>query len=229
MNANQPQRGIKRLSIPEMIAESLQQRILSGEFKEGDQLVQEAIAQEYDVSRMPVREALRQLEATGLVDFKMHKGAVVTSVPLAQIAELFDLRVLLEGDLLAHAVPKLTHDDLVIAADFLDQLERAYLDGEVGKWGELNWQFHRSLYLASGRVQTLALVQSVNIQTDRYIRLQLSLTGGLEGAEAEHRELLRLCAARETRAAVAYLRTHIRNAGAELVKTISRSRDAGNG
>jgi DNA-binding GntR family transcriptional regulator len=219
-------RGIKRLSIPEVVAESLQQRILSGEFKEGDALIQEALANEYQVSRMPIREALRQLEATGLVVMQMHKGAVVTSVPLEQISELFELRALLECDILARAVPRMKEADLTSARIVLDQLERAYVEGEVGAWGELNWQFHRSLYVAADRVQTMALVQTVNIQTDRYIRLQLLLTNAIEGAEADHRELLRLCAARDVDAAVAFLWEHIREAGANLVRVISESRAA---
>jgi DNA-binding GntR family transcriptional regulator len=223
-NASRPDRGIKRLSIPEAVAESLQQRILSGEFKEGDALVQEALANEYQVSRMPIREALRQLEAIGLVRMQMHKGAVVTSVPLDQIGELFDLRVLLECDLLSHALPRITDAHLATARELLLQLEAAYKTGEISRWGELNWQFHRSLYVAADRVQTLGLVQTVNIQTDRYIRLQLLLTQAIEGAEAEHRELLRLCEARDVRSAVPFLRKHIRDAGANLLEVLARYR-----
>ena len=219
-------RGIKRLSIPEAVAQSLQQRILNGEFKEGDALIQEALANEYQVSRMPIREALRQLEAAGLVVMQMHKGAVVTSIPLGQIAELFELRALLEGDILGHSVPKMTAVHFDTARAILKQLERAYMDGEVSLWGELNWQFHRSLYVAADRVQTLALIQTVNVQTDRYIRLQLVVTNAIAGAEAEHLELLRLCAAGEAKPAVAFLRKHIRDAGANLVRALSERQSA---
>jgi DNA-binding GntR family transcriptional regulator len=217
-------RRIKRLSIPEAVAQSLQQRILSGEFKEGEALIQEALAAEYQVSRMPIREALRQLEATGLVAMQMHKGAVVTSVPLEQIGELFELRALLEGELLGYSLPRLTEAHLAAARAILAELEQAYLDNEVSRWGELNWQFHRSLYVAADRVQTMALVQTVNIQTDRYIRLQLLLTNAIAGAEADHTELLRLCAAGEVKPAVAFLRKHIREAGTNLVRVISEAR-----
>jgi DNA-binding GntR family transcriptional regulator len=221
-----PDRGIKRLSIPEAVAQSLQQRILSGEFKEGDALIQEALATEYQVSRMPIREALRQLEATGLVVMQMHKGAVVTSIPIDQIAELFELRALLEGDLLTRSIPKMTDTHFAIARDLLAQLERAYREEAVSQWGDLNWQFHRSLYVAADRVQTLALVQSVNLQTDRYIRLQLLISHAVERADAEHRTLLDLCAQRDVPAAVAFLRTHIRETGTHLVQSITQSRAA---
>jgi DNA-binding GntR family transcriptional regulator len=220
----QVDRSIKRLGLPEAVAESLQQRILTGEFKEGDTLVQETLAAEYKVSRMPIREALRQLEATGLIVMQLHKGAVVTSLPLEQIAELFDLRATLECDLLTRSLPKMKQTHLDVARTILHKLEEAYHLQEIGRWGELNWHFHRSLYIAADRPQTLSLVQSVNIQTDRYIRLQLLLTGATKAAEIDHRKLLRLCTEGKVKPAVSFLRTHIQDAAANLLRVISQSR-----
>ena len=214
-----PRHKIKRQSLPETLAQSLQERILNGEFKEGDPLVQEALAEEYEVSRMPVREALRQLEASGLIVMQTHKGAIVTSIPTEQVGEMFELRALLECDVLGHAISKMTEQDLEASQIVLSHLEEAYRIGDVHKWGALNWEFHRSLYVPAGRVQTLGLIQGINVQTDRYIRLQLQLTGpnAVADAEKEHREILRLCGARETREAVSYLRRHILNAGKNLL------------
>jgi DNA-binding GntR family transcriptional regulator len=215
---------IQRSGLPETLAASLQERILSGDFKEGDQLIQDAIAREYEVSRMPVREALRQLEAAGLVKLRLHKGAVVTSVPTEQIAELFHLRCLLESDLLAAALPKMRPADLSAANELLLQLEVAYEQKAVDQWGPLNWAFHRRLYEPSGRIQTLQMVQSINLQTERYIRLQLTLTKSFAVANAEHRKLLRLCAGRDHHSAVQYLVKHIDEAGRKLLRVIADSR-----
>jgi DNA-binding GntR family transcriptional regulator len=219
-------RSIKRQSIPETLAESLQERILNSEFKEGDALIQDAIAREYDTSRMPVREALRQLEAAGLVVMKIHKGAVVTSLPTEQIAELFDLRALLECDVLKRAIPRFTDEHLGNAHAIATQLESAYHRGDYASWGRLNWEFHRSLYVAAGRAQTLSILQGINLQTDRYIRLHLFLTQALDKAETEHRELLRLCIARDVTRAVPYLKEHISSAGRTLLALIRKSRAA---
>jgi DNA-binding GntR family transcriptional regulator len=220
-------RQIKRQSLPETLAESLRERILNGEFKEGDALIQDAIAQEYDVSRMPVREALRQLEASGLVIMKLHRGAVVTSVPTEQIAELFELRSLLECDILARAIPRLTDEHLADSRSILKQLESSYQRRDIASWGRLNWEFHRSLYSAADRVQTLAMLQGINLQTDRYIRLHLLLTHGLEEAEKEHKEILRLCTLRDAERAVPYLRKHILNASRNLLAALRTSRAVG--
>lgn len=219
---------IERQGLHETLADSLRERILNGEFKEGAQLVQESIAAEYEVSRMPVREAFRQLEAMGLIANRLHKGAVVTSLPLEQIGELFDLRALLECDLLAHAIPLATEHTDEAAAAILAQLEAAYHAADIGSWGALNWAFHRSLYVPASRVQTLAIVERINVQTDRYIRLQMILTDhAIALAEEEHRELFRLYVERNVKAAFSYLRTHISNAKANLILSLSRHRSGG--
>ena len=218
-------RPIKRLGLPEAIAASLQERILNGELREGDALIQDAIAREYETSRMPVREALRQLEAAGLAVMKLHKGAVVTSLPAEQIAELFDLRAQLECDVLMRAIPRLTDDHLADSRAILKQLETSYQRRDIASWGRLNWEFHRSLYLAADRVQTLSILQGINLQTDRYIRLHLLLTRAIDKAEKEHRELLRLCALRDVARAVPYLREHISSASRTLLVALRKSRD----
>jgi DNA-binding GntR family transcriptional regulator len=208
---------IARLSIPESLRDSLRERILNGEFREGEALVQDAIAEEYDVSRMPVREALRQLEAMGLVAMQTHKGAVVTTIPTEEVEELFDLRATLEVEALSRAIPRMSDRDIAEAQEILIDLENSYERQDMASWGRLNWEFHRRLYLPSQRMQTLAILQGINLQTERYIRVHLVMTHGLDAAQAEHRELLRLCAMREVDQAAAYLRAHILSTGRTLV------------
>lgn len=217
---------IERRSIPENIRDSLQERILSGEFRDGEALVQDAIAEEYGVSRMPVREALRQLEACGLVSMQTHKGAVVTSIPTEQVEELFELRALLESDMLGRAMPRMIDGDVAEAREILGALEESYRRGDMASWGRLNWAFHRRLYVPAGRPQTLAILQGINLQVERYIRLHLLATDGLAAAEREHREILRLCAMRDADGAVAFLQTHILDAGRNLVAVLRSERAA---
>jgi DNA-binding GntR family transcriptional regulator len=211
---------LQRQSLPEALATSLRERILNGEFKEGEPLGQEAIAAEYECSRMPVREAFRQLEAAGLIELKVHKGAVVTSIPSGQIIELFDLRALLECEILAYSIPKMTSDDIASAQNILSQLEIAYHERDIGKWGALNWEFHRSLYTPAGRIQTMTVIQNINVQTDRYIRLHLLLTDSFTDAEHQHQEILRFCMEGDVKRAVPYLRKHILDVGKNLLGAI---------
>src|SRR5215211_5453414 len=132
---------IQRQTIASMTVEALRERILRGDYPEGEPLRQDALADELGVSRIPVREALRQLEAEGLVTFNPHRGAVVSTLSLSEIDELFELRADIETDLLRRAIPKTTAEQLERATDVLDEFERALTAGEAARWGPLNWRF----------------------------------------------------------------------------------------
>ena len=112
-------------------------------------LRQERLAAELGVSRIPLREAIGRLEAEGLVTSVLHKGAVVSSLSLDEISELFEIRVQLETWLFELAVPKLTEDDLTLAEAITLEASR---NGDVQTWGDLNFRFHESA-LSSERAQ----------------------------------------------------------------------------
>lgn len=196
------------------VVEVLRQRILGGQIQAGQALRQIAIAAELGVSQIPVREALLQLAAEGLVDFIPHKGAVALALTAEEIRELSHLRSLLETDLLRAAIPNLTPAHLQQASAVLDDFE-ALLDSghEVSRWGELNSQFHTIIYSAAQRPASMQMVENLQRKSDRYIRLQLSLTGWIPQAKKEHRKLLSLCQNQETETAVALLDQHIQDAG----------------
>lgn len=214
---------LQRQSLPEALSESLRERILSGEFKEGDPLIQEAIAAEYECSRMPVREAFRQLEAAGLIVSKIHKGAIVSTLPSEQIMELFELRAALECDVLSRSLEHLSDEELAHSAQILKRLEEAYHKRDIARVGALNWEFHRSLYRPAGRIQTLAILQGINVQIDRYIRIQLLLTSGFEEAGREHRQILSMCKERDHQV-VEFMRGHIIRAGHNLLEALNKRR-----
>lgn len=88
----------------QLVVEVLRERILSGDIAAGEPLRQSALAEALNVSRIPVREALLQLEAEGLVKFEPHKGATATVLSVEQVTELFELRAMIETDLLAKAI-----------------------------------------------------------------------------------------------------------------------------
>jgi DNA-binding GntR family transcriptional regulator len=206
-----------RRTVAGAVVEALRERILDGGYPSGAQLRQEMLAVELGVSRIPVREALRQLEAEGLVAFAPHKGAVVSGFSLAEIDELFELRALLESDLVRRAVPRLTAERLEHAGEVLTRFDAALRDGDVAAWGELNWGFHSTLYAAAARPVTLATVERLHRHAERYMRMQLALTHGESRATSEHREILARCGRGDARGASSLVSAHIRDAGRALV------------
>jgi len=194
----------------QLVVETLREKILSGEIKAGQPLRQAALAEELNVSRIPVREALLQLEGEGLVVFEPHKGATATELNVEQVDELFELRAMLESDLLAASIPNLTEEKLEQAKTLLQQLGQALgKENAVNTWSELNSNYHNCLYSGAKRPQTQDLVNTLNKNADRYIRMHLLWAGGISKAESEHNELYTLCKEKQTEKAVAVLKQHI--------------------
>lgn len=210
----------------QVVVEVLREKILSGDIAAGEPLRQSALAEELNVSRIPVREALLQLEAEGLVKFEAHKGATATVLSVEQVTELFELRAMIETDLLAKAIPNLQEEDLLLAEKVLEQLESAFKhENAVGSWSDLNTQFHTYLYKPANRPHTLEVVHGLNTNCDRYIRLQLLLTGGIPRAEQEHRDLLSHCRNRDIPKATELLRIHILNAASAIRDLVAQQVD----
>ena len=215
---------IQRQTVGDATVAMLRERILRGEFAEGEPLRQDAIAIAFGVSRIPVREALRQLEAEGLVSFYPHRGAVVSTLSLDEIEEVFSLRASLECDLLRRAIPLLTDAQLDAAATVLDGYDRAFREHDVATWGELNRRFHTALYAPAGRPVTAGILQRLHQQSDRYSRVQLVLTHGESRAAEEHRAILAAVRDRDVRLATTRMRQHILGAGRALCDTLAAQR-----
>jgi DNA-binding GntR family transcriptional regulator len=219
--------AIERKSIVQMAAEALREKILRGEYAEGAALRQDAIAAQLGVSRIPVREALRQLEAEGLVSFSPHHGAVVPSLSLPEIEELFELRALLESDLLRKAVPHIDAPVLARAAKILDDYDDAFDRRDIATWGTLNWAFHATLLAAAGYPLTLGVLANLHSQSERYMRLQLSLTHGERRASDEHHAILAAAAAGDADRAARLLARHIIGVGVSVREFLRVQRGGG--
>ena len=215
---------VRRQTVAMLTLEAIREQILRGAFAEGASLRQDALASDLGVSRIPVREALRQLEAEGLVTLNPHVGAVVSSLSLGEIKELFELRALIEADVLRRAVPFATSVELDLAEETLDRYETALRTRDMAAWGALNWQFHSALYSPANQPLTMGVIQTLHNQSDRYLRMQLALTQGETRAREEHRAILR--AVREGEAALAdsLLTAHILGAGRSLLEFLRQQR-----
>lgn len=213
-----------RQSLPDLIADDLRERILNGELSEGEVIRQEALADDYEVSRMPVREALKRLDGEGLVALINNRGASVTKHSLEEIGEIFDVRALLEVDLFRRSIPNLTVTQLDTCADILRRLDNSYDRGAIADWGKLNFEFHGALYAGAARSLSSDLLQRVNVQADRYVRLHLMFMDHREIAKSEHQDLLALARAGAVDEACAILQKHIERARDQLIDLVAISR-----
>lgn len=217
---------IPRQSLGAAVVERLREKILSGELHEGEQLRQDAIATEFQISRIPVREALTHLAAEGLVTLVANRGAVVSALSPEEIMELFEMRAVLECYMLRCAIPALLKEDFQRAENILRDYEQSLeKDSEMESWGRWNWSFHSALYAPANRPKMLSLVKNLNVNCDRYTRLHLVVTRDQHRAGKAHRELLEACKTKDPELASAALWKHITEAGEYLKEFIKRHRE----
>jgi DNA-binding GntR family transcriptional regulator len=215
---------IERFTLAGATLQAIRERILSGAYAEGDPLRQDAIAAELGVSRIPVREALRQLEVEGLVTFSPHRGAVVSTFSIAEIEELFELRAQIESDLVRRAVPSMTTAQFARAEEILDAYDAAFRRRDVAAWGELNWQLHSTLLAPAQRPLTMAIAERLHRHAERYARMQLALTHGESRASEEHRAIVTAARRRNVDRASQLMGGHILGAGRSLVRFLRTQR-----
>lgn len=217
--------AIPRRSLTSAVADKLRDQIIRGEIPEGSQLRQDVIASQYRVSRIPVREALRQLDAEGLIHIVPNRGAVVPELSPDDVEEIFAIRALLEPEVLKLSIPRLTPADFAkaeaVLTKYVDDLRRG---DHIAEWGVLNWQFHSILYSRANRPRFMSIIRNVNHNGERYTRLQLYLTHGIKRANEEHHHILELCRKRQVSAACKLLRQHILYAGQSLKQVLEENR-----
>jgi DNA-binding GntR family transcriptional regulator len=216
----------ERQTVAGMLVDELRERILNLDFPEGGPLRQDSLAGEFGVSRIPLREALLQLEGEGLVTQTAHKGYAVSVLSLDEIREVFDLRALIEVDVLQRALPHITSETIAAARDVLARFDDALArQAEDANWGHFNWQLHAALYMPAGRLRSMDILRKLHRNADRYLRLQLNISDHNNArAREEHGRLINLCERRDNAEASRLLREHILAARDDLLEFLAARR-----
>ena len=205
-----------------VIEETLRAAILDGRIPCGAALRQQDLADLFGVSRMPVREALRQLEAQALINVIAHKGAVVAPLVQGDAVETYALRILLESEALRLSIPLLVDEDLEQAARYIDELETENNYTEIGR---LNRLFHMALYCKAPNQRLLRLVEDGLNEEERFLRFNLEAMGLGKISQEDHRALLRAVEDRDVERAVKLLEQHL-NRGVEVITRYLNSPEA---
>lgn len=163
-------------SLPEQIAARLSERIVSGAYRPGQRIMEQAVAVEFEVSRGPVREALRLLEKDGLVIILARRGAQVTNPTIAEVNEIFDIRAMLNG-LRDRTIAESPQREQLLPAleQGITRLEQtAGMPGPGDEYIDIVLKLNRLLTHAAGNRRLQAFLGSLAVQTVRYTRLGLS-------------------------------------------------------
>jgi DNA-binding GntR family transcriptional regulator len=208
----------RRKTARDLVADGVRDAILQGALEGGEPLRQDELAAHFRVSSIPVREALRQLEAEGLVVIHAHRGAVVSELSFEGVREIVEIRVVLETLAIQRAIPQMTEEDLGRAERMADAIDHE--KNIVARWGELNWEFHAALYAPANRPNLTALIKAQHIKFDRYIRAYHGSSEYKEykdQAQREHRQLIEICRQGDIAAASELMPKHIEALGDMLI------------
>jgi len=198
----------------ESITNALRNDILRGSLKSGQALKQDEIAAAFGISKIPVREALMQLKAEGLVTFYPNRGAFVSNLSAAEADEIYVMRIALETAVLARAIPKLTVAELRRAGEIIDEIDR---EENIAKWGELNWEFHATLYSPASLPRIMDTIKALHTNIARYLVLYLAGMDYQKNSQQEHRAILEACRQGDIEKAISYLEQHLQSASRHLV------------
>jgi DNA-binding GntR family transcriptional regulator len=210
----------KRKATPTILADILRRAIFKGEFKGGQQIRQTEIAEQFGTSRIPVREALKQLEAEGLVTLHPNKRAVISTLSASEAREIYEIREMLETGAVRFSIDKVTETDLERAEEILKEIDTAT---DAGRWLDLNWEFHSCLYSPAERHKLLSLINNLHINVNRYIRIYLELMNYEERSQKEHYEILDAYRKKDVECAVEATVKHLQHASNQLVNYLSEN------
>jgi phosphonate utilization transcriptional regulator len=200
---------VRSNSLPMLAQRELERMILSGELAVGSKLNENGVARMLGISRGPVREAFRALEAAGLVRLEKNRGVFVRQIGVAEADEIYELRAVLDeyaGRLATEQASPLDVADLRVR---IDRMERAVASGDLDTYHDANLGFHDRLVELAGNAKMLALYRRLVNELSLHRRATLDQSGILAVSLGEHRAIVDCIGSGQAAAAGRLLRDHV--------------------
>jgi DNA-binding GntR family transcriptional regulator len=200
------------------IAGTLREEILRGAFEESEGLRQDHLARRFGVSTIPVREALFQLSSEGIIEFIPNRGAFVSVLSGSELLEIYALREVLEIYALEQAFPHLDEDVLERAQGVLLRMD---IEKDIYYWGELNWEFHATLYRLADSPHLERILRGLYTNVIRYLIHNVPRPDDIElrlNHRMQHQQVLDLCRQGDLEIARILLRRHLQSSSELLAR-----------
>jgi DNA-binding GntR family transcriptional regulator len=205
----------------EVVARFLRQQILSGDLRPGQRITQDAVARQLAISRLPVREAIRELASEGLLTIQPNVGARVAKVDTEQLVEVYRMREALEPMAVAEAARRMTPEIIATLRGYLDDSEANAREENWAQYNHYDELFHGTLFDLAGMPRVRRVVEGLWTTTHHYRRVYSLLPQALEVSAVEHRLLLDALERGAAEDAAAIHLMHIRRVRLALSKRIA--------
>lgn len=209
-------------SMPDYAHELLRREIISGILAPDEGLKQAHIAARLGLSLAPVREALQRLESEGLVVSHRHRGYFVSALDPAEIDDIFEMRIWIEGRTSYHSTMRRTEEDIAHLERLVAEMEASSdpQTADLGRWSALNREFHLSLFQIGGRQQLAKIAITLLDAVERYVWIDYASGDGLKAAQLEHRQILQAFKSRDAAMVRALSQEHCQHTRQRLIDSL---------
>lgn len=199
-------------TIRELLFKHLRDLIISGKFKTGQKLVEEELAEQFKVSRTPVREALRKLEIEGLVQYQPRRGVIVTGFSRQDFDEIYAARAVLEGLAARLAAEQATDAEITELGHRLEQMNRALASGDFQRTARIHTRFDDLLYHIGHNRRLYGILSQFSEYIEHCQLVSMERPGRADEIRREHEMMYSAIAARDPDGAERMARLHVTNA-----------------
>lgn len=195
--------------IADSVRERIEQMIVTGEFADGERLDEVKLAEQFGVSRTPLREAFQSLAASGLVTLEARRGAFIRHPDFVELVEMFEVMAEIEAMCGFRAARRVTDQQMTDIGLTIEACEAAIAQGDFDEYYRENEKFHHLLYEASGNRFLAREAARLHKRLKPYRRMQLRVNGRMPQSMREHRAIFSALERSDSKAAAAALRLHV--------------------
>jgi len=193
----------------EQAYEYIKEKILSGEYKPAQRIVEYRLADEIGVSRNTIKKALLRLEQEKLLIVEDNKGSVVRSMDMAEVIEYLEIREALELIIITHAIQNITSEDIALLEETLEKMKLLAKDGDLQTYSENNRKFHKVIYNAAHHEITTDMILEIKNQMLKFQIRTMNVPGRAKQSLQEHENILEAIKKRDLEQAKAATSAHL--------------------
>ena len=216
--------ALKSISLADQVFEKLESDIISGVYPRGEVLTELKLVEQLNVSRTPIREALRRLEQERLIR-DSGKGSVVLGITLEDLEDIMDIRLCCEGLAAYHAAENRTEEDIRRLRHLTDLQDFYFEKADYDRLREIDDEFHESIYEISGRSVLMDTLRPLHRKTQRYRRSSFSIPARRQKSINEHKAICDAICDGDAALAEQLMSRHIENAKATMIARFSQNQE----
>ncbi|MDD7263281.1 MAG: GntR family transcriptional regulator [Fusobacterium mortiferum] len=199
----------KNKSMREKVYDTLKQMIIDGVIKPGERIIETEYSNKFQISRTPIREAIRMLELEGLVENQTTGGVIVKTLTREEISEIYKIRIALESLIIEEIIKKINNQDIKKLEKVLKNTKKAFEVKDIEKVFSLFTEFNQILYDIASLPKVTGMINNINLYLKRFRKLSIDNPSRKEEAFEDHVQILEAIKNKELSTAISINRMHL--------------------